>query len=71
VKNLVDGTVTRLTTSARPDNHPSWSPDGSRIVFSSERSGIAQIWTMNAATGGSLVRITQTANSEQEPAWSH
>ena len=71
VKNLVDGTVKRLTTAAGPDNHPSWSPDGSRIAFSSQRSGVPQIWTMNAATGGSLVRITHTANWEQEPAWTH
>jgi len=71
VKNLVDGTVKRLTTSAGTDNHPSWSPDGSRIAFSSQRSGVPQIWTMNAATGGSLVRITHTANWEEEPAWTH
>lgn len=71
VKSFVDGTVKRLTTSAGVDMHPTWSPDGSRLAFSSGRSGHAQIWTMSATTGGSLVRITHTANLEQEPAWSH
>lgn len=39
VKNLVDGITKRLTTSAGGDLHPSWSPDGTRIAFASERSG--------------------------------
>jgi TolB protein len=49
---------------------PTWSPDGSRIAFTSDRSGQKQIWTMSA-WGGSLVRLTQTATTEEEPAWSH
>ena len=71
VKSLVDGTTKRLTTSVGKDMQPSWSPDGSRIAFSSERSGKSQIWTMNATTGGSLVRITHTSTAESQPAWSH
>jgi len=52
------------------DLQPSWSPDGSRIAFTSMRSGQLQIWTMNA-TGGSLLRVTHTATNEGYPAWSH
>lgn len=47
------------------------SRDGSKIAFTSERSGTAQIWTMNSATGGSLLRITHTTTPERYPSWSH
>lgn len=73
VKNLVDGSVKRLTTSAGADMEPSWSPDGSRIAFASVRSGKFQIWTMSPA-GGNLVRIstgTGDAAGDYEPSWSH
>jgi TolB protein len=72
VKNLVDGTTKRMTWSAKDDNSPTWSPDGSRIAFTSRRSGLLQIWTMNAATGGDLTRLTHTtASAELYPQWSH
>jgi Tol biopolymer transport system component len=70
VKNLGDGTTRRLTTSASEDYWPSWSPDGSRIAFTSRRSGTLQIWTMGA-TGGSPLRLTHTAGTELYPQWSH
>ena len=52
----VDGTnQERLTTTVvmpGQENvwtlHPSWSPDGERIVFASTSSGQTQIWAMNA-----------------------
>jgi TolB protein len=70
VKNLVDGSVKRLTSSAAWDVHPSWSPDGTKIAFASRRSGKSQIYTMSAA-GGTATRITHTAVEEFSPAWSH
>src|SRR5438093_2165734 len=38
----------RLTTSPGTDSFPSWSPDGSRIVFESTRAGNTDIYVMNA-----------------------
>lgn len=71
IKNLVDGVTKRLTFSTTADRNATCSPDGSTIAFMSERSGTAQIWTMNAATGGSLLRITHTTSAERYPSWSH
>jgi Tol biopolymer transport system component len=52
------------------DVQPSWSPDGSKIAFSSDRTGSFQIYTMNA-NGGSQLRITHTTTKEMYPSWSH
>jgi Tol biopolymer transport system component len=71
VYTLASGATKRLTTHAAIDWQPSWSPDGTKIAFSSTRSGQYQIWTMNAATGGNLTRITHTSTIEKDPAWSH
>jgi Tol biopolymer transport system component len=71
VKNLVDGVTKRITFSTAADRNATWSPDGTRIAFSSERSGKSQIWTMNSATGGSLLRVTHTDSYELFPSWSH
>jgi Tol biopolymer transport system component len=70
VKNLVTGTVKRLTTNVAGDFDPTWSADGSRIAFVSLRSGKSQIWTVSSA-GGTQVRITHTGVAEGSPAWSH
>lgn len=42
------GTPTNLTNNPGDDIHPSWSPDGSKIAFSSDRNGFAEIFLMNA-----------------------
>jgi serine/threonine protein kinase/Tol biopolymer transport system component len=42
---------TRFTTDPAADNNPAWSPDGSRIVFSSTRRGHVDLFVKNL--GGS------------------
>ena len=61
----------RLTTAQGKDTHPSYSRDGSRIVFISFRDGAAgfgEIYTMNA-DGSDQVRVTETTAAEIEPAF--
>src|SRR5438128_1316774 len=41
---LTRGTPTRLTFDPANDVYPTWSPDGSRIVFSSNREGTANLY---------------------------
>jgi Tol biopolymer transport system component len=50
--DLVRGTSTRLTFDAADDINPSWSPDGTRIAFTSDRSGIRQIYQTLANGSG-------------------
>jgi WD40-like Beta Propeller Repeat len=60
----------RLTTNTwQADRHPSWSPDGERIVFASGRTaGRNQIWVMNA-DGSGQVNISNNDYSEWSPVW--
>jgi Tol biopolymer transport system component len=51
------------------DNQPTWSPDGSKIVFKSSRSGGSEIYTMNA-DGTNQIRLTRNTLREGNPDWS-
>ena len=59
----------RLTHHAAVDAHPSWSPDGGRIAFISNRNrGNYQIYVMDS-NGKNLRRLAQGAR-DWFPAWS-
>lgn len=47
----------QLTTGAGSNRQPAWSPDGSRIAFTSDRDGEPGIWVMNA-DGSNQERVT-------------
>ena len=49
--------------------YPTWSPDGRRIAFMSNREGQVNLWTV-AASGGSPVRLTRDEGIDYQPAWS-
>ena len=51
------------------DKHPSWSPDGSQIVFYSNRvSGRTQIWIMNADGTGQR-NLSDNGYNDWDPVW--
>jgi Tol biopolymer transport system component len=57
------------------NEHPSWSPDGTRIVFASGRDTVdvgrtnMEIYSINA-DGTGLTRLTDRAGQDMLPAWS-
>lgn len=62
--------LVRLTSSGSDwVGSQAWSPDGSRIAFTSWRDGNAEIYVMNA-NGSGVVRLTRNDASDQNPAWS-
>jgi Tol biopolymer transport system component len=61
--------TTRLTTNPAIDRSPSWSPSGAKIAFTSNRDGDYDIWSMNAADGSGLAKLTTGAAKETEPTW--
>ena len=52
-----------------PDYEPAWSPQGTHLVFVSERDGNPEIYLM-AADGSNLRRLTDNTADDSEPAWS-
>lgn len=65
-----DGTgKRRLTTSTGGNNSPVWSPDGTRIAFTSERDGNSEIYVMGA-DGSNQTRLTHNSEDDFFPAWS-
>lgn len=67
----VDGSNdTRLTRSLSTNNHPRWSPDGTRIAFLSDRDGGRNAIWMIAANGGEAEKITTEKSSISDFEWS-
>jgi TolB protein len=61
--------TTRLTDTAAIDTAPSYSPDGARICFESDRGGHPQIYVMGAG-GGAAQRISFGEGTYSTPVWS-
>lgn len=58
-----------LTSSAKSDRHPRWSPDGKSILFESTRSGTSQLWII-ALEGGEARQLTRISTGAATGVWS-
>ena len=67
--SLENGRLKRLTQDGAIDVSPSWSPDGQKIAFVSNRAGSPQIYIMNHE-GGNVRRLTYDGGYNTSPAWS-
>ena len=58
--------------NARFDQDPSWSPDGKRIAFASDRKGDFanfEIYVIDT-NGGNQHRLTENRHTDSSPSWS-
>jgi TolB protein len=59
----------QLTSGTKANEYPSWSPDGSMIVFSSNRQGKRKLFVMNS-DGTNQRPLLQMDGEQQQPSWS-
>ncbi|SDF81400.1 WD40-like Beta Propeller Repeat [Lentzea fradiae] len=48
---LKNGKATRITDGRYFDSDPDFSPDGTKLVYASDRTGVAQLWLRDLKTG--------------------
>ena len=68
-KSVNGATVTQLTSDPGSDVEPSFSPDGRRIAFASDRAGTWDIWVMDV-DGRNLTQISRGPAQDVHPSWS-
>ena len=64
------GTLTRLTFDPGADGFPIWAPDGARVVFSSDRDGVLNIYERAADGTGRAQRLTTSDTGQWPQSWS-
>lgn len=60
---------TALVKSPADDEYPTWSPDGSRLVFYSDQAKDREIYSIRA-DGTDLKRLTNSPGPDEDPDWS-
>lgn len=66
----VDGKqLTKLTDTPDSEWVPTWSPDGEKIAFASDRDGDSEIYIMNK-DGSNLQKLTDNEGYDGGPRWS-
>lgn len=67
---MVGGKATRLTRGIAWDTHPRYSPDGKRILFTSDRSGSENIWYIDTEKKDTVQLTKDRDQNFPSAAWS-
>src|SRR6185295_12858122 len=57
-------TLTRLTLAPGIDGIGVWTPDGRRVIFSSDRTGVRNLFSQAADGTGAVDRLTESLNTQ-------
>ena len=69
IYDLTAADFSRFTFDVSRDDHPMWTPDGSRIAFASERGGGQGIYVKNADGTGQVERLLDHADPVAPYSW--
>lgn len=61
------GAVSPLTKDGQANDEPAFTPDGSVLFFTGDRAGIRQIVATDATPGRTVVALTRTTTTKQQP----
>jgi Tol biopolymer transport system component len=68
--DLARTTLTRATFDAAFDSYPVWTPDGRRVVFSTDRAGARNLFWQAADGTGAVERLSESPNRQDATALS-
>ena len=69
VCEVSSGRARQFTSGLKQDRDPRWSPDGTRLLFVSNRSGTPQLWLI-PLDGGEAEQRTYLPQGATQPCWS-
>jgi serine/threonine protein kinase len=67
--DLLRGVPLRFTTDPAGDSNPLWSPDGSRIVFTSNREGVGNLYQKITSGGGNEELLLKSSDEKWPNDW--
>jgi len=70
IQSIADGKITPLTDGSHWDNFPQWSPKGDVIMFTTDRDGDFELYTIHP-DGSATHRITNVAGNDAHSIWSN
>ncbi len=71
IMDLPNGTPKRLTENDFTEAQPTWSPDGTYIVFTTWKQGGGHLYRVNVEGRPKLLQLTKEAGIYTNPAWSY
>lgn len=66
---IAGGEARPLTRGRSWNMFPRYSPDGAKILFTSDRTGVEDLWAIDRATGG-LTNLTKATSPVYQGSWS-